>query len=194
MADMLEELGLDNLSNEALDERFDKILVALNAILGKHPDILINLADASAAMNLELASALADISSSKTGQTQQDAIEAVRGAFDLDEVDVTDTASVVDNETDGYWVSVRVFVPYDDVEDNPYEADPPPRWGQLTHEQQMRLLQTVTGFDEHSISIANGRIWGRPMNNYAFAGMKVEWGPLQTALEQARQIGYIAEE
>jgi hypothetical protein len=58
----------------------------------------------------------------------------------------------------------------------------------------MRLLQTVTGFDQESISISSGEIWGRPYRNYAFAGMKVRWGTLSKALEQARQIGYIADD
>jgi hypothetical protein len=71
--------------------------------------------------------------------------------------------------------------------------DSPPRWSELSHRQKMRLLQTITGFDEHSIRIENGEIWGRPMNNYAYTGMKLRWGLLGKALEQARQIGYIAE-
>jgi hypothetical protein len=83
---------------------------------------------------------------------------------------------------------------YDEDELDVYDPDPPPRWGQLNHEHQMRLLQTVTGFDEESISIQGGDIWGRPYRNYAYAGMKLRWGPLAKALEQARQIGYIAEE
>lgn len=81
----------------------------------------------------------------------------------------------------------------EDDEEYEFELDPPPRWGELEHPQQMRLLQTVTGFDEDSIKIDKGQIWGRPYRNYAYSGMKVCWGPLADALAEAVRIGYIAE-
>jgi len=81
-------------------------------------------------------------------------------------------------------------------EEEDEEEDEPARYtfGQLDHEQQVRLVSHLTTATEDSLRWTDdgGEVTGRP-DDWAYIGMRISYGPLTDILARAVRIGYILE-
>lgn len=70
------------------------------------------------------------------------------------------------------------------------EEDVPLMWHEMSHDQQMWVLAGLTDAEQDSIRIEGPNVTGRP-RDYAYIGMRVDYGRLIDLLERAIVAGYV---